>query len=56
MEDKMFACWYGAPPPLFWRGRRAVRLPNAMKAPHWYNVQVGDTTMMTIAASLPGQK
>ena len=28
---------------------------NAMKDPHWYVVQVSDTTMLTIAASLPGQ-
>ena len=28
---------------------------NAMKAPHWYAVQGSDTTMMLIAASLPGQ-
>ena len=26
-----------------------------VKAPHWYAVQVSDTTMLTIAASLPGQ-
>ncbi len=26
------------------------------KDPHWYNVQVSDTTMIHIAASLPGQK
>ena len=29
---------------------------NTIKAPHWYNVQGSDTTMMTKAASLPGQK
>ena len=28
---------------------------NATKVPHWYAVQVSDTTMMTIAASLFGQ-
>ena len=28
---------------------------DAIKVPHWYAVQVSDTTMMTIAASLPGQ-
>ena len=27
-----------------------------MKVPHWYAVQVSDTTMMTRAASLPGQQ
>ena len=27
-----------------------------MKAAHRYAVQVSDTTMLTIAASLPGQK
>ena len=27
-----------------------------MKDPHWYAVQVSDTTMMPMAASLPGQK
>ena len=27
-----------------------------MKDPHRYNVQGSDTTMMTIAASLPGQQ
>ena len=26
-----------------------------MKDPHWYVVQESDTTMMTIAAALPGQ-
>ena len=30
-------------------------LQNAIKVPHRYNVQVSDTTMMTKAASLPGQ-
>ena len=29
---------------------------NTIKGPHWYAVQVSDTTMMTIAAFLPGQK
>ena len=28
---------------------------NAIKVPHRYYVQVSDTTMMTIAAALPGQ-
>ena len=28
---------------------------NVIKAPHRYAVQVSDTTMLTIAASLPGQ-
>ena len=28
---------------------------NAIKDPHWYVVQGSDTTMMPIAASLPGQ-
>ena len=28
---------------------------NATKDPHWYAVQVSDTRMMTIAASLLGQ-
>ena len=27
----------------------------AIKAPQWYAVQVSDTTMLIIAASLPGQ-
>ena len=27
-----------------------------MKDPHWYAVQVSDTTMMPMAAALPGQK
>ena len=29
---------------------------NTIKDPHWYAVQGSDTTMMTRAASLPGQK
>ena len=29
---------------------------NAIKDPHWYAVQESDTTMMTKAASLPGQQ
>ena len=28
---------------------------NAIKAPQWYTVQGSDTTMLPIAASLPGQ-
>ena len=28
---------------------------NAIKVPHWYVVQVSDTTMLHIAASLLGQ-
>ena len=28
---------------------------NTIKDPHWYAVQGSDTTMMTRAASLPGQ-
>ena len=28
---------------------------NAIKDPQWYTVQGSDTTMLTIAASLPGQ-
>ena len=28
---------------------------NSIKVPHRYDVQVSDTTMMTRAASLPGQ-
>ena len=28
---------------------------NTIKDPHWYAVQVSDTTMMIKAASLPGQ-
>ena len=33
-----------------------VKNYNTIKDPHWYNVQGSDTTMMPIAASLPGQK
>ena len=29
---------------------------NTIKVPQWYDVQGSDTTMFTIAASLPGQK
>ena len=29
---------------------------NAIKDPQWYAVQGSDTTMLTIAASLPGQQ
>ena len=29
---------------------------NVIKDPHWYAVQGSDTTIMPIAASLPGQK
>ena len=31
-------------------------IQNAIKAYHWYAVQVSDTTMLPMAASLPGQK
>ena len=33
----------------------AVGSYNAIKVPHRYAVQESDTTMMTMAASLPGQ-
>ncbi|MBC7687890.1 MAG: hypothetical protein H7211_06890 [Aquabacterium sp.] len=32
------------------------QFPNAIKAPHRYAVEGSDTTVMPIAASLPGQK
>ena len=31
-------------------------LHNTIKDPHWYGVQESDTTMLTTAASLPGQQ
>ena len=43
---------------LFRRGKlfRKRDIHNAIKAPHRYDVQGSDTTMMTRATSLPGQK
>ena len=34
--------------------QRVRKINNAMKDPHWYAVQGSDTTMLTMAASLPG--
>ena len=37
--------------------KTAIRLTyNTIKVPHRYGVQGSDTTMLPIAASLPGQK
>ena len=36
------------------KGKHACK--NVIKVPQWYVVQVSDTTMMPIAASLPGQE
>ena len=34
--------------------RFCLKEHNAIKDPHWYAVQVSDTTMLPMAASLPG--
>ena len=36
--------------------KNKIKRYNSIKYPHRYAVQVSDTTMMTNAASLPGQK
>ena len=38
-----------------WSGEVQTLFHNAIKDPQWYAVQGSDTTMMPIAASLPGQ-
>ena len=41
--------------PYEWVSTNKRKSANAIKAAHRYAVQVSDTTMLTIAASLPGQ-
>ena len=39
-----------------WPAVSTISIYNTIKDPQWYVVQGSDTTMMPIAASLPGQQ